>query len=155
MDLLGSTHLWAALLAMLAGAVVLLLRKGTLWHRRWGWLYVAAMATVIVTAFLIYDLFGTFGPFHVAALISLVTVTMGLLPALRRRPKGRWVPLHAYWMSGSYVGLIAAATSEIATRYLDWGFGATVMAATAVVTVVGVVSILALVPRAIRRMAAR
>jgi uncharacterized membrane protein len=154
-DLLGTTHLWAALLAMLAGAVVLMSRKGTQWHRRWGWLYVAAMATVIATALLIYDLFGTFGPFHVAALISVVTVTMGLLPALRRRPKGRWVSLHASWMSGSYVGLIAAATSEIATRYLDWSFGATVIAASTVVTVVGVVSILALVPGAIRRMAAR
>ena len=73
MDLLGITHLAAAIVAMIVGAVVLLSRKGTYWHRCCGWLYVGAMAAVIVTALLIYDLFGGFGPFHVAALISAAT----------------------------------------------------------------------------------
>jgi len=148
MDVLGSSHLGAALAAMVTGAVVLLSRKGTAWHRRWGWAYVASMATVIATALLIYDLFGYFGPFHVAAMISLGTVAAGLAPAVRRVPRGRWIEAHAYWMSGSYVGLLAAAVSETVTRYMDWPFGASVMAASLLVCAIGIAVMLARVPRA-------
>lgn len=146
MDLLGTTHLAAAIVAMIAGAVVLLSRKGTYWHRCCGWLYVGSMGAVIVTALLIYDLFGGFGPFHVAALVALFTVTMGLLPARRRTPKGRWVAIHAYWMSGSYVGLLAAAVSETATRYLELPFGATVITASLIVSGVGIAVMLGRMP---------
>jgi len=78
---LGLVHLACAVVALGAGAGVLLLRKGTRRHRRLGWVYVAAMLGLNLTALLIYRLFGRFGPFHLAALLSLVTVLAGLLPA--------------------------------------------------------------------------
>ena len=52
------------------------------------------MLLLNATALLIYNLFGHFGPFHIAALVSLCTVVAGLWSALRHRPG--WVTRHAY-----------------------------------------------------------
>ncbi|HEV2292419.1 MAG TPA: hypothetical protein VGR35_01105 [Tepidisphaeraceae bacterium] len=62
---------------MACGLLVLLRAKGTRSHRVIGYLYVAAMLALNVTAFLIYRLYGRFGPFHVAALVSLAMVIAG------------------------------------------------------------------------------
>lgn len=64
MDVLGVLHLGAAVGSLVSGGGVIMSRKGTRAHRRLGWTYVASMATLNVTALLIYDLFGGFGPFH-------------------------------------------------------------------------------------------
>jgi uncharacterized membrane protein len=148
-DLLGQTHLAAAIVAMASGAGVLLTKKGARRHRRLGWVYVCAMAAVNVTALLIYELFGGFGPFHVAALVSGVTVIAGLLPAVRRWPRA-WVEYHAHWMVWSYIGLTAAAVSEVSTRYLDVPFGSMVIMATAFVVLSGAVLVWVLLPRTLR-----
>jgi uncharacterized membrane protein len=122
---IGLVHLLAAVLALASGLLVLLTRKGKRRHRRLGWTYVGAMAAVNLTALMIYDLFGGFGPFHIAALVSGVTIIAGVIPAVRRRPARGWVEYHAHWMVWSYIGLVAAAVSEISTRFLDLPFGAT------------------------------
>lgn len=137
MDMLGWIHLAFAVLAMVAGPVVLLLRKGDRRHRMVGWTYISAMVGLNITALGIYDLLGRFGPFHIAALASLVTVIAGLIPVRRRQPRRLWVRYHATWMVWSCVGLYAAAASEISTRYLDVTFWGTVVAATVVVLGVG------------------
>lgn len=126
MTLLGQVHFAAALVALGSGAAVLVTSpKGNRWHRQIGWVYAVSMLALNGTALMIYRLFGGFGPFHVAALVSLA----GLVPAVvcARRAKssriardlaarGRWVERHYYWMTWSYVGLCAAAVSETATR---------------------------------------
>ena len=137
MDWLGIIHLASAVASLVAGAAVLVAKKGTTWHRRAGWAYALAMATVNVTALSIYDLFGGFGPFHIAALLSGVTVLAGMAAALRRRPRKTWIAHHAMWMTWSYIGLCAAAASEISTRYLMIPFGAAVALATFAVVFVG------------------
>ncbi len=136
MDVLGTLHFATALTAMSAGAIVIALPKGRRAHRAAGWVYAIAMLLLNGTALLIYDLFGRFGPFHFAAILSLLTVVMGLLAARRRRPRP-WVAHHAAWMSWSVVGLYAAAASEISTRYLDVDFWGAVLAATLVVIAIG------------------
>ncbi len=151
-DLLGWSHLAAAAAGLGFGAAVLVTKKGTTGHRRLGWAYVISMVLVNGTAFLIYDLFGRFGPFHYAAMFSLATVLVGLVPAVRRKPRGRWIRHHAYWMTGSYVGLLAAATAETATRYLAFDFGMTVVSASGVVSVLGVWIILSRVPVALKNL---
>jgi uncharacterized membrane protein len=148
--LLGRIHLLAALVAMFAGALALLLKKGTRVHRLVGLVYVGSMLGLNGTAFFIYELFGGFGPFHWAASVSLVSVLAGWLPARRRGRSAGWRRRHAYWMCGSYVGLLAAAVSEISTRYLDTPFGPTVVAASALVIVTGLVLIWRLVPPLLR-----
>lgn len=117
MTILGQTHLAASLLALATGAVVLLRSKGTRSHRRLGWVFAASMLVLNVSALRIYRLTGTFGPFHVAALISLASLLAGVWAAWRRKPNDRsWLPRHYYFMSWSYLGLVAAAVAEVATR---------------------------------------
>jgi len=136
MNLLGWFHVTCALVALGAGAAVLLRRKGTRIHRRIGWVYVASMLLMNGTGLMIYRLFGGFGPFHVAAVASLVTVLVGIVPAVRRRP-ANWVERHYAWMTWSYVGLCAAAVSEVATRTPGLRFWWGVLVGTLVVLGVG------------------
>lgn len=114
----GVLHLVFSFLAIGAGGWVLLIPKGTRWHRTIGHLYGMSMLGVIVTALAIYDLTGTVGPFHVAAAIALVTLTGGMYTVLRRRPKKNWIEAHAVWMSWSYIGLMAAFVAESMTRFV-------------------------------------
>ena len=118
MTSIGSVHLVFSLLAIVFGAVTLLLPKGTRWHRTWGHGYVWCMLGLIVTALVTYDLTGGVTPFHLAAVVALVTVGAGLWVALARRPAGGWVEAHATWMAWSYVGLMAAFVAESLTRFV-------------------------------------
>ena len=113
---LGQLHLASALAALAAGAWVLLRPKGTALHRRVGWVYAASMLLLNATALLIYRLTGTFGPFHVAALVSLATLVAGVVPARRRLPARSWLERHYFFMAYSYLGLVAAGFAETVTR---------------------------------------
>lgn len=112
----GQLHFASALAALATGAWVVLRPKGSATHRRVGWVYAASMLTLNATALMIYRLTGTFGPFHVAALLSLGTLIAGIIPAWRRRPVHTWLDRHYYWMGYSYLGLLAATVAETATR---------------------------------------
>ncbi|MEZ5319017.1 MAG: DUF2306 domain-containing protein [Vicinamibacterales bacterium] len=153
-SLLGSLHVSLAIAGLGSGLVVALLRKGTTWHRRAGWVYVASMVGVNVSALLIYRLLGTFGPFHGAALFSLITIAAGMIPVRRRADRG-WLFRHAYWMAGSYVGLWAAAVAETTTRARLVPFWWMVVLSTVVVLVIGAAIIARTVPGAIERMGRR
>jgi len=131
MSLIGWIHVGFALVALVTGAVVLARRKGTRTHRRWGWVYAVSMFGLNASAFSIYRLFGGFGAFHVAALVSSATLVGGMTAALRRRPG--WVARHYRWMTWSYVGLVAAAVSEVGTRVPTAPFWGAVLLASAVV----------------------
>ena len=114
-DYTGFIHLFSSIVAVVAGTLVLTLRKGTKIHKVIGYIYVAAMFVLLATAFMIYRLFGGFGIFHVAGIISTITLLGGLIPVLRRKPKN-WVFFHFIWMYWSVFGLYAALVSEIMTR---------------------------------------
>lgn len=118
MSTLGAVHFVFALVAIAAGAWVLLIPKGTRWHRTLGHVYVGGMLGLNITALLIYRMTGRFGPFHVFAVIALATLALAMYTVLWRRPKKGWIEAHATWMSWSYVGLIAAAVSETASRVI-------------------------------------
>lgn len=138
---LGLAHFLTALVAIVAGGLVVAAPKGTRYHRWVGRVYFAAMLVLNVTALLIYRLWGHFGPFHAAALVSLVTVVLGVVAVRRRKPAKTWRIGHAYWMSWSYVGLLAAAVAETSTRLLNFNFGLTVAVASFAVLGVGAVVI--------------
>jgi uncharacterized membrane protein len=87
----GLVHLISALLAMVAGAIVLLNPKGWQSHKRVGYDYVAFMGILNITAFMIYHLFGRFGPFHLAAIISMFGIIGGMLPVLFRQRISGWI----------------------------------------------------------------
>ena len=155
MTLLGQVHFASAIASLALGAAVLLMSpKGTRRHRQVGWTYAVAMLVLNVTALMIYRLFGGFGPFHVAAIVSLAGLVAGITAAIKARSsrldrdlakRARWVERHYYWMTWSYVGLWAAAVSEVATRLpvfrpapgAGLTFGIAVAAATLLVVGIG------------------
>jgi uncharacterized membrane protein len=135
---IGLVHLLSALLAMLTGAIVLLNNKGGQFHKRMGYAYVALMVTVNVTAFMIYHLFGKFGPFHILALVSMTCILGGMIPVFYRRQISSWMHWHYYFMNWSVVGLYAAFWAETFTRTLPMKqFWLVVVIATAITTSVG------------------
>ncbi|CAN5318855.1 hypothetical protein BH09BAC3_BH09BAC3_11830 [soil metagenome] len=113
---IGLTHVISAIMAMSLGAIVLFKKRGTLAHKRLGYAYFASMLVLNITAFLIYRLFGRFGPFHWAALLSLTTLMMGFIPAILKKPKVNWIYYHMAGMYYSVVGLYSAFVSEVVTR---------------------------------------
>lgn len=141
---LGLAHLVTALLAIVIGAIVILTKKGTRRHKWIGRCYVGMMLAVNLTAFLIYELFGGFGLFHWMALISLLTVLIGYWASRRRLPG--WKVWHAYFMSGSYVGLVAALAAETLTRYISLPFFASVGVVSIAVTFLGIALMMRLIP---------
>ena len=141
---MGLAHLLVALGALALGLAVVLSRKGTRSHRWLGRAYVLLMLALNASALMIFELFGGFGPFHWMALASLAVVLVGYLSA-RSRSAG-WLPRHAYFMTGSYVGLVAAAVAEVAGRVPSWSFGWSVFISSVAVTTVGVGWMLARIP---------
>lgn len=157
MSTLGWVHIVFGIVALLAGSGVLLRRKGTRWHRTLGHFYLSAMIGLNVTALFIYRLFGDFGPFHWMAVASLITLLVGMVPVFTRRPKGRWLELHGAFISGSYVGLVAATASEITGRAPGTGefVGLSVAITTVLIISIGVYLIQRNLNKAIRHAPAR
>jgi uncharacterized membrane protein len=112
----GYFHTSAAMAALLFGAFVFPMIKGTRLHKLLGYLYAAALLTTNVTAFGLYHLTGHFGMFHIAAIVSFLTLLAALIPVISRRPRKSWLSLHYKYTSWSYVGLLAAAVSEASVR---------------------------------------
>ncbi len=124
-------------MATLSGTIVLVIRKGTRVHKQIGYLYAVSMAILNITAFMTYRLFGGFGIFHVAALLSALTLIGGMLPAIQR-PKG-WIYRHLAFMYWSVIGLYAAFASEVLTRVPETPFFGMVGIATAIIMILGTI----------------
>lgn len=132
---LGLLHVGAAMSALIVGTLVLIWKKGTRTHRTIGYFYFWSMIITNVSALLIYRLFGTFGPFHYAAIFSFATVIAGIVPVFIK-PKG-WLRMHGTFMYFSVVGLYAAFFSEIFTRIPGSSFSLMVIVPSIAVTVIG------------------
>lgn len=118
----GALHFAFAVLAMLAGTAVLFLKKATKLHIRVGYAYVFAMLGVNLTAFLIYRLFGGFGVFHIAAIVSLLTMAGGMFPLLFKTKSKKRFYFHFMFMYWSVMGLYAAFVAETLTRIPETPF---------------------------------
>ena len=141
---MGLVHVLLALAALLFGTLVLPFRKGDSRHRLLGRAYLISMVGLNLTALLNYELFGYFGPFHWVALLSLASVLGGYV-AVRRKSSG-WKHRHAYFMAGSYVGLLAATVAEVASRVPSWPFGISVVVSSLLVILIGVVLMMRMLP---------
>ena len=152
LDPFGAFHAGLGLVAIVLGMFVLFLQKGTPLHRWIGLTYLISMVALNATALAIYDLFGRWGPFHNLAVVSLLTVAAGVVPVWVRRPRGRWMRLHATCMGWSFAGLLAALFSEIGARIPGVGLAAGVIWPTVAVMVVAAVLIHTQVPRIVARL---
>lgn len=130
-------HIICSVSALVFGLWVILTRKGTYLHKWLGYAYFFNMLGLNISAFFIYRLTGHFGPFHGAALASLMTLLAGFTPAYLRYPRKGWLELHYEFMNWSYVGLVAAAVSEGLTRLPSSPFWGAVFAGSLVVFVAG------------------
>lgn len=130
-------HIATAISALIFGLCVLFIRKGTRLHKQLGYAYFFNMLGLNISALFIYQLTGHFGPFHVAALASLLTLVAGFIPAYLHLPRGRWLEFHYEFMNWSYVGLIAAGVSEAATRLPSAPFWPAVVASMFAVFLLG------------------
>ena len=109
---LAAGHVLAAFSALGTGAAVLLLPKGTHTHRVVGTVYVLALLLVNVAALSLHRE-NTFGVFHVLAVVSLVTITVGLSSLLLGKTSPMVITTHAYCMTWSYAGLVAAGCGQL------------------------------------------
>ena len=101
-------HAFAAMAAFVLGVVLLTARKGTLPHRTLGWIWVALMLTVAISAFWIHGhsfrLWRTWSPIHLLAVLVLVTVPLGVWRARRHR-----VDAHKWTMISIFTGALVIA----------------------------------------------
>jgi uncharacterized membrane protein len=110
--MLALLHTVCGFLALALGATVLLRRKGTRSHRLLGATYVVIMLTLNISAFSIFNIFGSFGIFHAFAILSLVTLSLGLCAVIYRVPRKSWLYFHYQLMAWSYAGLLGATINE-------------------------------------------
>jgi uncharacterized membrane protein len=103
----------AAVSALLVGAAVLLVPKGTPNHRVIGTVYVLALILVNLAALSLHRE-NAFGVFHALAVVSLVTIAVGLSPLLLGKRSPTVIATHAYCMTWSYAGLVAAGCGQLA-----------------------------------------
>jgi uncharacterized membrane protein len=144
-------HVVAALSALLAGAAVLFLPKGTDAHRAVGTVYVLALVLVNVAALSLHRE-NVFGAFHALAVASLVTIAVGLSPLLLGKRSPMVIATHAYCMTWSYAGLVAAGCGQLTVAVgQDVGAWIVPLAIATVLAISGVV-ILGRVPSTLDRM---
>ena len=99
-------HAFAAMAAFILGAVQLGAPKGTIPHRTIGWVWVALMLAVSVSAFWIHTirLWGPWSPIHLLAIFTLVMLPVAVLHARRHR-----VQQHRIAMLSLFFGALVIA----------------------------------------------
>jgi uncharacterized membrane protein len=99
-------HAFAAMTAFALGVVQLSAPKGTIPHRTIGWIWVALMLAVSISAFWIHQLriWGPWSPIHFLAIFTLVMVPLGAWYA-----HSHAVERHRWTMIGIFVGALVVA----------------------------------------------
>jgi uncharacterized membrane protein len=99
-------HAFAAMAAFGLGLVQLAAPKGTLPHRTVGWIWVALMVVVSVSAFFVHEirLWGSWSPIHLLALFTLVVLPLAVWHAHRHE-----VEKHRNRMVALFVGALVIA----------------------------------------------
>jgi uncharacterized membrane protein len=114
-------HFVSALVAIAAGGILFLNRKGTWRHRLLGRTYLGAMAALLAaSAFMpatVMPFFGTrFGFFHIFLLIGALSLAVGIacLRRWRRTRDPKALKAHQVHLAYSYAGLLMAGVSQVA-----------------------------------------
>jgi uncharacterized membrane protein len=111
---IGWLHTAFSVLALAAGATVLVRPKGTPVHKLRGCIYVLALIATCLTSFAIYRR-GVFWFPHWSGVAALVLVAGGFAFAHYKRPRG-WMHWHLSCMIASYYLLIGGGVNEVFVR---------------------------------------
>ena len=121
-DTYGFIHLVSSIVALVTGTLVLIMKKGTVRHKQIGYVYVISMVFLLLTALMIYRLFNGWGIFHYTTIISLLTISLGMIPIWTKRPSRKWKYMHFSFMYWSVMGLYSAFVAEVITRIPETPF---------------------------------
>ena len=138
----GWIHTVLATVGILAGAGQFLRTRRDQLHRRVGYVYVASMTVADLSILTVYRFNGGFNAFHVGAIANLICLGMALRPMLAKPRPRQWRLTHYMWVGWSYVGLLAAALTELIIRTQPLGNGGTIIATVVASTGVAVVGAL-------------
>jgi len=99
-------HAFAAMAAFGLGLIQFAAPKGTLPHRTIGWIWVALMIVVSVSAFFIHQirLWGPWSPIHLLAIFTLIVLPIAVWQAHRHA-----VDKHRNRMVALFIGALAIA----------------------------------------------
>ena len=111
---IGWLHTAFSIVALVAGAIVLVRPKGTPVHKMRGRIYVLALIVTCLTSFAIYRL-GKFWFPHWTGVAALVLVAAGVAFAYYKPLRG-WMHLHLTCMIASYYILIGGGVNELFVR---------------------------------------
>jgi uncharacterized membrane protein len=111
---IGWLHSAFSIVALAAGAVVLVRPKGTPVHKWRGRIYVLALIATCLTSFAIYRQ-GKFWFPHWSGVAALIVVAAGFAFAHYKQPRG-WMHWHLSCMIASYYLLIGGAVNEAFVR---------------------------------------
>lgn len=107
---LVATHAFAALTAVMLGGWQLFTPKGTTAHRFTGRVWVGLMLFVAVSSFWIREIrHGEFSALHLLSVVTLATVTAGLVAAMRGNILAHRGNMVGSWIGLTIAGLVAAA----------------------------------------------
>lgn len=112
---IGWLHSAFSVIALVAGAIVLVRPKGTPVHRLRGHIYMTALVLTCVTAFGIYRQNMFWFP-HWSGIVTLAVVSIGFAAVHFKLPRRGWIHLHLTCMVASYYLLIAGGVNEVFVR---------------------------------------
>jgi uncharacterized membrane protein len=112
----GTIHAVLATAGIAVGLIQLLRPKGGSIHRALGYAFVYAMLIADGTAMLVFQFTGRFNILHFGAIINLLCIIFAIVPVLRSPRPSNWKYQHYYFMCWAYVGLLAAAATELVVR---------------------------------------
>jgi len=153
----GATHMVLAMLSIMVGAIQLMRPKHGAAHRARGYAFVYGMVVVDGLAMLLYRFTGSFNAFHVGAVVNLAAIIAAMVPMLMSPRPANWKQLHYRSMSWGFVGLMAAAVTELIVRSVALTHGqawAVSGAAAGIVTLIGAYMIRRYQPPPTARLAA-
>jgi uncharacterized membrane protein len=104
-------HLSAAVAALLLGATVLFLRKGTALHKALGRTWVVLMLVVAISSFWIFELRRGAGPSFIHLLSAWTLISLACAIYFIRRGNVR---AHKGFMIGTFLGLAGAGLGALA-----------------------------------------
>ena len=115
----GLFHVITATIAMISAIIVLLSKKGTVFHKKVGYVYISCIVLLNISSFGVMEFVkGQPGPFHFGAIISLIFTALGIIPAIRKTNKN-WLRKHYYYINGSVIGLFSAFFVESVFRSFE------------------------------------
>lgn len=129
LTLAGWIHTVLSTVGILVGAEQLIRTRRDRLHRRLGYVYVSAMLIADGAILSVYRFNGHFNVFHVGAFVNIVMIALALQPMLATPRPHQWRIKHYMFVAWSYVGLLAAALTELVIRTQPLGGGrATILA---------------------------